>query len=340
MKRAILSSFTIFSVVITQMAQAQDQNVLDTVFKAKVQMVQLESCVKNPNDEKCLEAQAFFKELNQGSFLVQAQAILDRSLDLVHSAVVQDQVKLQKIHDIIDQKPKAQYHYQQISAHVKQQIDAASYEMRRFLSVVIELRMLLTRSNLDNANDQIVLREKLETLEHRLELSLGIKQSLLFTRARAGSVVYQIPASTRHVSGMLPFFCEDPKKSGTLLYCEAGTLDVRFDLDLLAKIFDVREGAFSQLVITKAWSENIPVLELLSGYFSGIKTDAKKRTIKVQYYEEHVCGENGQLFSAVLPDCDKPIVTKKHIEKRKNIEAALFELIGEKNESLKLYSNE
>ena len=241
----------------------------------------------------------------------------------------------------MEEKPKAGFHYQQIISFGQLQIASATKQMQSFLATVPDLKMFLRTTDLTDIRYLNLLTNKLSVLSAQIHMALGEKVienshhtvNLILERARQGSVVYQIPASTEKVNGMLPFFCEDPKKRGLMLACPSGTLDIRFNVGLIKKVLGSVHDKMVQINIEKAWTDDWPVLEHLTSLLvSGMEVHPETKVITIRYHEVQRCRTSSL--------CAKQVRVEKQIESRKSIEAALFSLIDEKDESLKLYTNE
>ena len=354
---------------------AVEQIALEQVTNTQKALSVLENCAKTGSVNQCLEVTKAARVFQQNRIeaFQSGKVYIDQALELVQNSAAADESRLQQLQDIIGQHPKADYHYKQIIAYGQQQIEAAKKQMRPFISTVADmirandnilkflgalegktaLQIQEQLSEKQALNDMAVFKEKITLFERLLWMAVGLSSSegddkiitSILEHARQGSVVYQIPASAEKVTGMLPFFCEDEKRMNAMLFCEKKEVPaVRFNIDLLKKILDEKNG-LAQIVVEKVWTEKVPLVELLSGFFSKMQTDPKLRTIRVEYYETHVCPSKNNpsnldvdMLGTIV--CKEKTITRKHMASRKVIEAALFDLVGEKDESLKLYAKD
>lgn len=317
---------------------------LEEVKKALDHQKTLEYCGDRYTEFHCQDAVESLKAWDLDS----VKEVLEINMNLVQVAIVKDEERLKEIQEIISQHPRSQHHYSQILAYGKLRIKDVTKHFQELTGLVPDLQLFLQTADLGKHMYVDLLKEKLLVIQANMKMALGnhnyeetyAKTNKILEQARQGSVVYQVPASTDKVAGMLPFFCEEESKRSSMLPCSANTLDVRFDVSLLKKILGVGKEDPVQLIIQKAATEGMPVLEMFSSILSGMDVNAAKKTISVHYYEYSICGLNGHSAMLGKAFCNQTIYMKKQIESRKVIEEALFNLIGETDQSLKLYAND
>ena len=318
---------------------------LEEIKRALDQQVSLAFCAKE-NRQQSAYCQNTIESLKNWN-LDPVKEVLEGTLDLVHAAVVQDEDRLKEIAELSRQQPKGQYHYNQILSYGQLKLKDISKHMRSTVVIVPDLKMYLQNADLTELRYVELLKEKLLNLKAHVEMAVGMfvadeaydKTRTILEHARKGSVIHEVAAGNDRVAGMLPFFCEDDSKRGAMLPCSDYIIRVRFHVPLLRKIIGVGRQDPVQIVVQKTFTEDKPVIQMFSGMLSGMSVDVEKRTISVNYYDVSRCGVNGHARTGILGRvfCDDKIYMQRVIEPRQNIEDALFNLIGETDQSLKLH---
>lgn len=375
MLKSALGPIAVAVVLISQSLSASelreaDSALINAVNEAQATAVTLLECSSKKDVNSCKDIQELVKNIHKNEELIAlAKVVLNRSIDLVHQAVVNDEAKIAQLEQLIFSKPKAEFRYQQIIMFAKLQIAAATKPMRRFIAIFPEIERI-NRNMLDiaksmenkdlsdateilvqNKNDMMLNLEKWTTLQSLLQVSLGLTSNnsadktlaLILNHAREGSVVYQIPPTSLKVSGMLPFFCEkeNPTAKGTIIdYCESDLPVVRFNVELLKAILGDHQIGAVEIVLEKAWSEKIGLGDVLAGLFYDMRADPKKRTIHISYYETQTCDDLNPELRRWVPGllCNGKVTTTRH-PNLKQIEKTLFDMLNISDESLKLHSS-
>lgn len=317
-------------------SSAATLNPLEDLKQAHVQQAALGSCALSIEQTQCLEAVEFFRSWDVEKFSEHIEQIQT----LVKQAIAKDEAKLHQLEEMISIS-KAGHHYQQIVAYGKLKLQTVQKHMYMISGIIPDVKMFVKTANLADSKYSAILKEKLIKLESHIRLSLDSnanvpdqqKTQAIIRNAEKGSLIEYVPASNEKTSGMLPFYCDD-----RIRFCE-DELVVRFDVGILKKILgDGPNPGMVVIDIRKLGITDFPVVQVFSSMFNGMTVDEKLKFISVSYYDSRRCGEDGMIW--ILSDslCDKKVITKRMIEPRENIEAALFHLIGETDESLKLYA--
>lgn len=209
--------------------------------------------------------------------------LTDKTLSVVDKAVERDQQVVAQLLKIIDQKPVSAENYIKLVQYAVRQLKETAEARAEFVQFMNELEKLnQNRVELSKLNSLLRLLRDYYQNDSIFYSNLGRFLQIL----KRDSVVESVPNYDKELGDIMPSTPAD----GQAMNLEI--IRIKFDLELLKKVFGDNKLAAVRIKTKKSWLWNVPLLNKLPN--DEVRDDKVRRTLDVEYDQTAGCNKEGE----------------------------------------------